>query len=242
MTVDIASEIWGFVGQTVFAGGGGAVVAYGIFRFLGTSWIEHELATRLESAKAEISILAARRLKLHDREYVVFPELWAKLNKVFVSLNRAIVSFREMPDFTRMSKPEIDSWLENSALSSGERSYFVKEQDKSRAYGRILDFQDLNEAHKDYTEFRIYFENNRIFLNPEIKKKLVEINDLLWGSWVAKKMDLQGLSQRGDKHYLSEAWKTIDKQVRPLMVEIEALVQARLFPESRVGEQAGTSK
>ena len=234
MTVGIASEIWGFVGKTVFAGGGGAVVAYGIFRFLGTSWIEHELATRLESAKAEILILAARRLKLHDREYVVFPELWANLNKICNSLTRAVASFQQMPDFSSMSEPDIDSWLKKAGLLDDERSFVIRQHDRALAYSRVLNVRDLNEAHKDYVEFRILFENNRIFLDPSIKRKFSAIDNLFWGSWVAKNMDLQGLSQYGKNDYLSEARKILHDKIRPLMEEIEELVQARLFPGSTV--------
>jgi hypothetical protein len=244
VTAHVGTEIWTFIGKAIAAGGGGAVVAFGIFRVFGKGWMEHEFAKRLEAAKAEISVLTARKLKLHDREYIVFPELWSKLNRVFGSLNRAVISFRQVPDFQRMQKSDLESWLKRSGFSDAEKSYFTEENDKSRAYGRILEFQGLNEAHKDYFEFHTYLENNRIFLSPEIKQKLGQIDTFLWNSWVAKKMDLdlKGFSQITDKDYLRDAWDTLDKKVKPLMAEIESLVQARLFPESHAGEQAGSGK
>lgn len=240
MTAEIGSELWTFIGKVITEGGGGAVVAFGIFRFFGKDWMEHEFARRLEAAKTELSILAARRLKLHDREYVVFPDLWSKLNKVFWSLNRAVMSFREDPDFQRMDESELELWLKKSDFSDSEKIYFTKDEDKSRAYGRILEFRCLNDAHRDYFDFHTYFENNRIFLSPEVKQKLGQIDTLLWGSWVAKRMDLRGFSQITDKDYIREAWETLDKKVKPLMAEIESLVQARLFPESRAETETGT--
>lgn len=244
MTVDIWPDSLAFIGKLIAAGGSGAIVAFWVFRLLGRGWMEHELAKRLEAAKAEISILAARRLKLHDKEYVVFPTLWSKLNKVFGSLSRAVISFRQIPDFDRMQGSDIEFWLTSSGLSDGEKSYFTRENDKSRAYGRILDFQSLNEARKDYFKFHTYFENNRIFLSPEVKQKFDQLDAFLWDLWVAKKMDfdLRDFIQNTGKDYIREAWDTLNKKVKPLMAEIESLVQARLFPEGRAGRETGSGK
>ena len=232
MTADIGQQFFGLVGQLVAAGGGGAVIAFVIFRFLGKNWIEHQFANRLEATKSEISILAARRLKLHDREYVVFPELWCRLNKVVNSLNQAVISFHMIPNFGRFTADELDSWLSSSDLSEDERSHFNSETDKTRAYSRILGLRDLNGAHKDFVAFHTYLQDNRIFLSPDVKDKLGEIDKSISGSLVAKKMDSGGYGVGSEKSYLLEAVDTLEQQVKPLMVEVELLVQARLFPES----------
>jgi hypothetical protein len=242
MTADMGQQIWSLVGKVVTAGGGGAVVAYAIFRFLGKGWIEHQFAKELEAAKSEISILAARKLKLHDREFVVFPELWSKLNKVFVSLNQAVVSLRQVPDFQRMEATDLDSWVSRSDLLDHEKTYFNSEGDKGRAYGRILDLRDLNKAKGDFYEFHTYLQENRIFLSPEVKGKLSGIDNFMRESLVAKEIDWQGIGRGTGKNYLIEALDTLDKQVKPLMGEIEFLVQARLFPESHKGNTAGAKQ
>ena len=131
--------VFSLIGEVVAAGGGGGLVAYILFSFLGRSWIENQLAKDLEEAKSEISLLAARKLKLHDREYIVFPEVWSKLNRAYGSLGKVVISFRWFPDFGRMAKDELADWIETSDLTDQERSYFVKEEDKIKAYGRILD-------------------------------------------------------------------------------------------------------
>ena len=78
--------------SVVAAGSGGALVALGLFKYLGQSWIKHQLTKDLERAKAEISLLSSRRMKLHDKEYEVFPELWARLIKASNSLSASIAS------------------------------------------------------------------------------------------------------------------------------------------------------
>lgn len=227
----IPDQFFGLVGQLVTAGGGGALVAFALFRFLGRNWIEHELAKKLEAAKAEIGLLAARRMKLPDREYIVFPEVWAKLNKAVGTLGAAIISFRQFPDFNRQTQEERDVWLARSDMSDEERDYFARESDKIRAYSRILDFRALRDAGQAFNDFRECFHANRIFISPAIKSKLDEIDDLIKESWIAKKMDLEGLSRGGDTNWLLKAHDTHEKQIKPLMLEIEGLVQGKLFPE-----------
>jgi hypothetical protein len=241
MIADIGPQIWILVGKLLVAGGGGAVVAFAIFKFLGKGWIEHQLAKELETAKAEISILAARRLKLHDREYVVFPELWDKLNRAFNSLDRAIISLRYVPIFWKMPEAKLNDWMDHSDLSDDEKSYFLSEEDKPRAYGKILDWRDLIDAQKYSIEFHTYFQSNRIFISPEIKDKFNQIDTLIHEALVAKKMDSNGYSGES-KNYLIEALDKFEKQVKPLMVDIESLVQTRLFPERRVGAMARAKK
>jgi hypothetical protein len=236
MTADIAQQISSWVGQLVIAGGGGAVVAYGIFKFLGKSWIENQLAKDLERAKSEISIHATRRMKLHDKEYVVFPELWSRLNKANGSLDRAIISLRGIPNFRSMKDADVNDWLNRSYLSEEEKLYFNEQEDKGRAYGNILGKRDLNQVDQDLAKFKRYLQNNRIFLSPEIKEKFDQIYSQISESCTAKEMDLKGCSGDGTS-YLKEAWEKFDKQVKPLKVEIESLVQAKLFPESRIEKQ-----
>lgn len=221
-----------WIGQLVAVGGGGAIVASAVFRYLGKGWIENQLAKNLEAAKSEISLLAARKMKLHDREYVVFPEVWSKLNKAFSSLGIAVFSFREMPDLGRMDPGEIESWADRSNFSEDEKRFLLREQDKNKAYGRILDWRDLAEANKDFIDFYTCLQENRIFLSPDVKLKLDEIASLLKASWVAKKMDWDGHTLEG-KSFLTEAYEKYDKEAKPIMAQIEGLVQERLFPNNQ---------
>lgn len=230
MTGDL---IFSWFGQLITAGGGGALVAYGLFKILGKGWIENLLAKDLEVAKSEISLLAARKMKLHDREYVVFPEVWAKLNKAFASLGNALFSFREIPDLGRLSEEELQTWVDRSDLSDDEKGYLTGEKDKFRAYSRILDWRCLLQANRDFVDFHTHLQANRIFLSPEIKEKLDQIGSLLREAWVAKKMDWDGHKLNEGKSFLREAYEKYDKQARPIMTEIEALVQGKLFPQSR---------
>ncbi len=223
-------QLFSLLGKLITAGGGGAVVAFGLFRFFGKSWIEHELAKDLETVKSEISVLAARKLKLHDKEYIVFPELWSKLNKAIASLQRAIVAFKQMPDLIRMPDAVLEDWIRRSDLSEAETNFLTKESDKTSAYSRILDLRFLQEAHSDFVDFHEHVQAHSIFLEPELKDKFRRIDDLIWKSWINRKLDFDDPEIYAASNLRGEAWKIYEDDIKPLMSDVEMLVQTRLFP------------
>jgi hypothetical protein len=226
----IADMIFSWVGQVVTAGGGGALITYFLLQYFGKSWIENQLATKLEAAKSEISLLAARKMKLHDREYIVFPDVWSKLNEAFVSVGKAQFSFRTPPSFDDMSEEKIIEWAEVSGLSKNEKDYLLEEKNKTKAYCRIFDRRDIRKAHADFSEFHNYLQCNRIFLSPDLKEKLDEIDDLLWSIWSRKNIVFEGYAESESNSFLLDAHSKYENEARPIMKEIEALVQEKLFP------------
>lgn len=228
--------------NVVAAGGGSALVALALFKYFGKSWIKHQLAKNLEHAKAEISLLSTRRMKLHDKEYEVFPELWARLIKASNSLSASIMSLKTMPDFSRMSDEDIREWVDHRDWTEEEKSYFFKTQDKVKALDRIIEVRNIHEAEKYFYEFRQYLQFNRIFLSPEIKEKFDQIEALLRKSWAAKKVDLDHRSHTGKTDFLIKALDLLEDEIKPLMKELEYLVQIKLFPESKPASKKGGQK
>ena len=176
---------------------------------------------------------------MHDREHVVFPELWSRLNKVLTSLDRVVISMRQIPDFKRFTPSGLASWVECSDLTDDERSYFTSEQFKDQAYIRILDRRDLLEARGDFVAFHTYLQDSRIFLSPDIKGKLDEIDKSISRSLTAKEMDWGGYGRGSGKDFLMVAMDTLDEKVKPLMVEIDSRFKRNCSP--KLGKRSGLS-
>ncbi len=230
------STIGDLLGQFLAAIGGGVLVAYGIFRFMGENWLKHQLAKDLEAAKSEISLLAVRKMKLHDHEYTVFPEIWRRLNRAYASLGGAVSLLKEIPDFSRMNDDEFTNWLDSSKLSVKERDSLSSAKDKNKTYIRILDFQALQRAHEDFLNFHTYFNENRIFISPDIKKELEQIDDLIWSVWLDKNLSLDEDVGKERRKFSRDAWKKYKEKVKPAMNEIEELFQQNIFPEATRGK------
>ncbi len=226
----MSETIAGWLAQLLAAGGGGALVAYFVFKYLGDNWIKHRLAKNLEQAKSEISLLAALKLKLHDQEYVVFPEIWSKLNAAVAALGSAVSLFKEYADLDRMREDEFQKWLGRSDLNEHEKEFLLAQERKNNAYGRILDFRALRKANEGFIEFHTYLNDKRIFIDPVVKSKLDEIDDLLHSIWVDRKISLEDFGDGDSRKYWTDAWKKYKDTVKPAMVDIEALFQKKLFP------------
>ena len=85
-----SENIYKFIVEVILAGGGGALVAYGIFTYFGRSWLDNKFSKGLENFKHqqnlqmeqyrfEINSLFNRISKIHEKEFEVLPELWFKL-------------------------------------------------------------------------------------------------------------------------------------------------------------------
>ncbi len=230
ISIEITQLVFSMLGQTVAAGGGGAVVAFLLFKYLGKSWLESQLAKDLELAKAEIGLLSARKLKLHDREYVVFPRIWSKLNTAYATLGRAVISIREIPNFANYSPEELIKWLEGSDLTEAERHRFTKEGSTTQALSKILDSRDLLAANRDFIDFHAELTSEKIFLSTDLKEKLEHVAKLMRRSWAHRKMDIDGYS---DRDFLSSAYEIYEEKASPVISEIEDLFRAKIFPSHK---------
>src|SRR5690242_14921631 len=87
-------EILKAVGAVVLAGGGMSLIVYQVFKHLAARWLESKFEERLQALKHahgkeleqlrfRISALLDRATKLHQREFEVLPDAWAKLNDAF---------------------------------------------------------------------------------------------------------------------------------------------------------------
>jgi hypothetical protein len=124
----MTGQAWSFLGQVISVGGGAAVISYLLFQFLGKSWIENKFAQRLDQLKheqalelqrlrVEIDSLLSGALKLQEREFLVLPEAWVKLDEAHNLVSWLAAPFQQYPDLDRMTQAQLeDSWgIQNSA-------------------------------------------------------------------------------------------------------------------------------
>lgn len=238
ISITIGQVIYGAVGSA-----GVMTIAVLLLKIFGKSLINHaldksleaaksELAKELEYAKSELAILSARRLKLHDKEYVVFPELWAKLNKAKDSLDVAVAGWTTIPNFDSMDKNQIASWIASSDLSEEERSSFKATNNKVDFYGNILQKRCFNDAEVNNTDFHGYFINNKIFLSPNIKAEFTKIDSALERCLKNRVAAETDFGQGSDRDYFSDALRELNGNIASSMVMIEALMQDKLFPDN----------
>src|SRR5271154_6132179 len=76
--------------QLITVAGGGAIIGFALFQWLGKKWLEtrfaknlelfkHEQSQEIERLRYRINALMDRTTKLHQHEFEVIPEVWDKL-------------------------------------------------------------------------------------------------------------------------------------------------------------------
>lgn len=207
------------------------LISFYVFKFIGKQWIENKFSTSLEEAKSEINFLLMTKNRLHEKEYEVFPDVWQKLIEAKTSLEQCVRSFRSSPDFVRLNSEEFESFLAQSDLSNKEKEILKASEPNMRfkEYIRILEWRDIVDSNSKFIEFDDYLQKVRIFLEPSIKKKFDAISQALWNTWVSKQLSFED----SKSFKASDAHKSFREEVKPLMDEIEMIIQTKLFPAQR---------
>ncbi len=219
-------------------------IAYAIFHFFGRKIIDNRFAIKLASAKAEfdkkldferdrLSRLTAYDLKLKEKEFAVLPKILNKINNLINLIEDLIF----LADFDNADAVDDLFQTENNNVL-GIESNNIENANTEKYIGTGVRYNNktneyLHNAKHRLTQLRRYFLKNRVFLRPEQKEKIEEIISLL--AFVTNNLDtyMNIIQFIYGENLLYSAGYKIDKEVRPKMAEIEALVQKMIFPESK---------
>lgn len=231
-------EILKFIGQMVFVGGGAAAITLGLFIFLGKSWVDRKFAqalekykgqqnTELEKLKLKINTLFNKVVKIHDREYEILPGLWQKLVILELEVARAVNMFKQMPDLDKFSPEVLDDFLEVEKVPKIVAEQIRRSRNKITEYDSYCDRKQMNVALGAFHNYKQYFDENKIFLREDIKKRFAEIDQKMWGVWASRQTSLRAPNAGTD--FWIKAHEQLIQEVKPLMNEIESLVQQHLY-------------
>jgi len=82
---------------------------------------KHQQQKELEELRFKISGLLDRTTKLHQREFEVLPEAWAKLVIAHAKVQGLVSAFQEHPDLDRMTPKQLEEFIQNSQLKQWQK-------------------------------------------------------------------------------------------------------------------------
>ncbi len=224
-----------FIAKLLTYGGTGALVAYGLFKFLGKKWIENKFAEKLqehkhaqdkelEELKFKINALFSRITKIHEKEFEVLPEAWLKMQEALGRASQLVSLFREYPDLDRMSKEAISEFLAQSKLNDYEKKELLEASNKLTYYQNTIFWHDLKETQESFWDFHNYIIKYRVFMSSILQEQFGKIDDIIWKAIVERKVG----HEANDIKMWTNAYKQIRDETNPIRDEIEKLVQSRL--------------
>jgi hypothetical protein len=108
-----ATDVLALVGGGVAVVAGTVALAYWLFKLFSEKWLtakfderlaayKHHQQKELEQLRYTINSLMDRTIKLHQREFEILPEAWAKLADAFASVASIVAGLQRYPDLNRL--------------------------------------------------------------------------------------------------------------------------------------------
>jgi hypothetical protein len=225
----------------------GAAAAYGLFKWLGASWLNNKFSRDLEGFKAdknkelakltssyqretehlraEVSRLLDRATKFHAREYDVLPKAWSLLNEAYGTISQIVSVLQESPDLEKMDTPQLQDFVERSDLSSWQKEELLVSTNRNGYYSKIRTWSQINDAKRAIVEYNNYIILNDVFIEDDMAKKL---------STIAKDLHMTLILRRQIEHSYGaiDNWEKAHEKLTStalIMSEVKALIRNKMF-------------
>lgn len=232
--------IGSFLGQVLAVGGGAAAVAYLAFQYLGKTWIENKFAERLDQLRhqqalelqrlrVEIDALLSGAIKLQEREFLVLPEAWAKLDEVHGLVSWLVAPMQRYADVDRMNLTQLEEFLADTEFTDSQKDRIRNSHERGKTYQDLIFWYRLQKVRTSFHDFQAYVARNGIFLQLELKDKFLKMAEILSSAIVSKEVG----HEAKDWKMQNEGWKRIKDETESLYKSIELDIQARLQAHGR---------
>ena len=218
-----------------------AIVAavYGLFKVFGEKWLEarfeqrldelrHEQQKEIEKYRLKINTLFDRTTKLHQREFEILPEAWAKLNDAYWETRGLISPFQEYPDLARMSAEQFIDFTDKCSLAPWEKDELKKHtgEDRNTYFIKHIYWSRLTAITEKVASAEIYILKNGIFLPADIKAKFTTLSDMVVNALSEHKFYKQHEYIRPAKR---ENQQDLQQRGQELLKDLEMEVSGRLW-------------
>jgi hypothetical protein len=237
--MDAINRLATLVGYTVVGGSLLIAIALQMFKHWSVKWLDaqfderlqnlrHAHAQEIEGFRFKISTLLDRATKLHQREFDVLPEAWAKLSDAYWRATALVAPFKELPDLNRMSGPQREEFIAKSRLKEWQKAEVRTAADISAKYNEMNAWYILGDAKSACTDSSRYLGVQGIFVEPELRKKMDRLNQLNWNALIEdetnKQHDMRERDQAG----------ALRNEGGPLREELESAIHRRIWPAAKV--------
>jgi hypothetical protein len=227
-------------GSLVLYTGAMASFAYFLFRLFAKQWIETQFKTKLDNLKyqhdvelqrlkVEIDSLLGGSLKLQEKEFVVLPEIWWRLDEAHGRAQRVLSPMQRYADLERMAEAELEEFLGGRDMRDFDRVRLKKAREKNKLYQEIMFLTYLGDARSANREFSMYLARNGIFLPDNIKSVCKDISASIWGALSSKEIGREA----NDNKLEMDGWRDLEDKVKPQFKVVEDHIRARLLSHAQ---------
>lgn len=228
-------QFFNWFGELLVAGGGGALVAYGIFKWLGATWIESKFAKSLEAMRQahakELAELTVRwdaslqsRLKYQEREFTAVGESWRLLQEAFGLVQWGTSAFQQYADIERLSDRQLNEFLDGSEFADSQKAALRELSGRLRQdhYTELVNRQRISRVQGGITAFATYVNENFPFIPEGLFDEFEAFIPVMWRTIVKVRVGREA----NDYKMVSEATTDTAETLTPQFEAVKASVRA----------------
>ena len=121
----------------------------------------------------------------------------------------------------------LDDFLEVEKVPKIVADQIRRSSKKVDEYDSYVDRKQMNVALAAFQNYKQYFDENKIFLRADLKARFADIDQKIWSVWASRQTSLRAPNAKTD--FWIKAHEQLNDEVKPLMNEIENLVQQHLY-------------
>ncbi|WP_426238892.1 hypothetical protein [Pararhizobium sp. DWP1-1-3] len=209
---------------------------FAVFKFLGEKWISQRFAEQLEAYKSEqvrelerlrhkINGVFDRTKRLHDREFELLPDVWAKLVDARSEAGGYLAAFQQYANVDTMDVERLSEFLNRTQFSEAQKKDIKNATDKHKTYVSILERYRYSDVMDKLREANSGLSKNGIFLQPALREQFKKMIDLLHAAVI----EHQANQEYNVHPWIRDGATKLKNEGEPLFKEIEESVAARLW-------------
>lgn len=233
---NVLNDIFQTIGLVVVAGGGLSLIIYQIFKHLAAKWLDsrfdtnlqklvHEQNKEIEQLKSNLTRAFDRVSKLHQREFEVLPEVWAKTNDAYWATRSLVASIQTYPDLNRMQPAQLEEFIVKCELAEWQKDELRASTNMTEYYRDNIYWHRLQGAQNALRAANVTLSKSGIFIRPEIKTNLDDLLDLAWRAISEDEIN----HQHNPQPRLREDIAKLNSQGDKIRAELEQQIRERLY-------------
>lgn len=232
------------------AGGGGAAIAFAMFRFLGSKWIDARFADQLERSrqdhatatehlKFQFANVLDRSQKLNQREFETLPDVWLKADEAFVATLYLVDPLRSHPDFSYVGDIELEEWIADVDIPAPHKRLIMDapQQERNSIYTKVMKTNEQFKADVAMRDYLNVLSRGSIYLHPDTYRKLNEFADKIAATVRERRIALQFPRERGDPPHPDDATRAFRKHGEEWFAEIGNFLRDRYWSDRYTGHE-----
>ena len=211
------------------------MVAYGLFKWLGATWIENRFAKSLEALRQthakELAELKVRwdaslhsRLKYQEREFVAVGESWRLLQEAFSLVEWGTSALQQYADIGRLGERQLSDFLDGSEFAEFQKAELRELSGRQRQdhYTEIVNRQRIARVEDGIRAFANYVGQNFPFIPEQLFTDFEALTAAMWRKIVKVRVGREA----NEFKMVTEAYTDTTEILKPQFDAIKASVRS----------------